>query len=105
MKPRFTTRAMLVLMTLFALFFWYHINWIQQRQAAIASGLAQPGSASNLPAPAAPGLLWMFGEPGRSFIAIEQSSGKDQIESLKALFPESHVMLYTGVSPVKALEQ
>lgn len=96
LKPRFTVRAMLVLMALFALFFWYHINWIEQRRASLARENIK--SFRNMPdeeQPSAPGMLWLFGESGYGNIAIENRDDSVDVERLQSLFPESGVMVFS----------
>jgi hypothetical protein len=94
-KPRFrySLRAMLVLMTLFALFFWYHINWIQQRRAAISyAGVTATPSSDSFHPPPAPGLLWMFGEQGYQSVSISTEDRQWEAAHLHALFPESDIV-------------
>ena len=71
LRLRFTLRAMLVVMTLFALFLWYHIDWIKQRRAALEAGWVVKYHGSTLPTPRAPGLLWLFGEQGYSYLIVD----------------------------------
>jgi len=90
-RARFTVRALLVLMTLLALFFWYHINWIQQRRTAIASGslAAFEGPGETITSP--PGLLRLFGEQGYSRVLVDVSSD-EELEPTRLLFPEAEVV-------------
>jgi len=89
-RPRYSLRALLVVMTLFALFFWYHINWIKQRRAAIASGYVTTFEGPGETPPPAPGLLWLFGEKGYNGILIEAHTD-DELEPGMSLFPEAAV--------------
>lgn len=100
LRPRFSIRALLVVMTLLALFFGYHLSWIHQRRAVLASSgygeltevqLAPPNTIV-LHAPQAPGLLWMFGEEGYSFVRIDALAGSREYQRVSALFPESTVL-------------
>jgi hypothetical protein len=94
-KPRFrySLRALLALMTLFALFFWYHINWIQRRRAATSyAGVTANPSSDSFHPPPAPGLLWMFGEQGYQSVSISSQDRQWEAEQLRALFPESDVV-------------
>lgn len=92
MKFRFTIRAILVAMALLAMWCAYSMNWIRQRRAAIDSGIAHRGTASYLPTPSAPGMLWMFGEQGYELIAVDESPSID-IDEIKGLFPEAEISL------------
>ena len=102
LQPRFSIRALLVVMTLFALFFGYHLSWIHQRRAVLASSgygeltpvqLAPPDTIV-LHTPQAPGLLWVFGEEGYSFVRIDARIESQEYQRVRALFPESTVIAY-----------
>ncbi|QDT76010.1 hypothetical protein [Lacipirellula limnantheis] len=92
---RYSLRALLVVMTLLALFFWYHIDWIKQRRASLAQeNIKSFGQSPNDAQPSAPGLLWLFGEPGYGNITVENGDGSVDVEQLQNLFPESGMMVF-----------
>ncbi len=89
-RPRFTLRALFVVMTLLCVWSAYSINWIRQRREAIAeSGAVEIGNDPNSNQ-TAPGLLFLFGERGYDTLGI----GVDPMEHytrLQSLFPEARV--------------
>ena len=83
--------------TLPAIFSWYHLDWIQQRRAVLESNAVNVSeSHDSFHRPAAPGLLWMFGEQGYQTIFINGYSNHLEAERLHALFPEGQVSWMTG---------
>lgn len=102
MKPlrlvrlRFTLRAMLVAMTLLALFLGHHLNWIHQRRDALRSGWIEDAPDPFLERePDAPALLRLFGEAGHSGIYVKDNlDGDRQVihRKAKALFPEAKLL-------------
>ena len=56
-------------MTLLALFLGYHLHWIKQRRAMIASGAIVPFPIVGVKQPRAPWMLSLFGEPGYGAIS------------------------------------
>ncbi len=77
--PRFSLRTLFIAVTVFACWLGYEFNWIHQRHRALSSGrftgdrklVTALGKGSGLPTSAtAPGLLWLFGEPGYASIGI-----------------------------------
>jgi hypothetical protein len=97
LRPRYSLRALLVVTTLLALVLLYHLDWIQQRRTILESGAVSASeSHDSLPRPAAPGLLWMFGEQGYQTIFINGDSNHEEAERLYALFPEGQVSWMTG---------
>lgn len=95
-RVRFSTRALLALMTLFALFFAYHLNWIRQRRAAIDTGLvtvrahvAQPWMQLP-PAPQPSRMLRLFGEETYAALWVHEKAGED-LAVIAALFPEANL--------------
>lgn len=92
LKPRYSLRAILVLMTLLALWCAYSMNWIRQRRAAIEDGWVIPVGGPAGEEPWAPGWLWMFGEPGYKHLWIVPAGPdiKDRFQEAALLFPESH---------------
>lgn len=96
-RPRFTLRALLIAATLPAFFSWYHLDWIQQRRAIVKSGAVNVAeSHDSFHRPAAPGLLWMFGEQGYQTISIKGDSSREEAEQLHALFPEGLICWTVG---------
>jgi hypothetical protein len=89
-------------MTLLALFFWYHWNWIHQRRAAIESGdvdvVQYPG---DIPPPA-PGLLGLFGERGYQQVYALAPTEEPELEThrrLASLFPEAEIYIEIACPP------
>ena len=116
-KLRFTIRALLVVMTLLALFLAYHLHWIRQRRIEFAASHGQTTSGENgvqsslgddwlasasksgkLPDKAQrnlPLMLRLLGD--RSYpLVIGWDSGPnsdDEYKRLQALFPEADIIL------------
>jgi hypothetical protein len=96
-------RSLFVLMTLFACWLGYQINWIRERRAIVNDlerwDVVEEGFDAP---PAAPGLLWLLGEPGYEtlFRVVLLPDGDEVPESTageitraKAVFPESNIEL------------
>ncbi|QDT72959.1 hypothetical protein [Lacipirellula limnantheis] len=98
---------MLVVMTLLALFFGYHLNWIRQRRAAIATGEVVPTfnlKQSSFP-PVAPGLLGIFGERGYNEFTVHYRDPihrEGELKRVKKLFPEAEAVFATPM-PTRSL--
>jgi hypothetical protein len=91
LRPRFSLRALLVVMTLFALALLYHLDWIRQRRELIESGEIFDVSEPSVPAP---GILGLFGEEGRAVIYAGANANETEEEverRLAALFPEAEI--------------
>lgn len=92
LKPplRFSIRAILVLMTLFAIFLWYHIDWISKRRAAFDAFVV--GDPFDEPVPA-PALLKLFGAKGykKLWVAGDAWFQESERDRLRALFPEARL--------------
>lgn len=97
-------------MTLFALFFGYHLNWIRQRRAAIKSGVVEawtnPFSDFDEPTVDPPSFLGLFGESGYSNLWLQDVT-EEQLQRASALFPEAEIV-YRGQGtendPFKGIE-
>ena len=89
LRPRYSLRALLVLMTALACFLWYHINWIQQRRAAIEDHLVFSIMFDGVGEQAAPGLLWMFGEKGHHQLVVIGLDDGPEVNRMRAIFPEA----------------
>jgi len=89
LRFRYSLRALLVLMTAFALFLGYHLNWIHQRRAAIDSGSLLAVEYSGDLSPPGPGLLWLFNERGYDTVFVPNDS-EDTLKRARALFPEAN---------------
>lgn len=103
-RPRYSLRAILVVMTAFALFLWYHINWIQQRRAAINSQMVHPyhQAKDNRATRAAPAMLGMFSEPGYFRLMVNVEEDDPEFDRIRAIFPEAQCKGYIcqgGLSP------
>lgn len=86
-------------MTLFAIFFWYHISWIKQRRAALESGEIFTVSGQRV---SAPFLLSLCGEAGYEQVyslapSEEQIAAKES--RLSALFPEAEIYVDAACPP------
>lgn len=79
---------MLMAMTLVAVFFWYHISWINQRRHLLANGSLSAISDHRTPPPAP---LKFFGENGYSKLWVHSDLWHSEVERerLRSLFPES----------------
>lgn len=107
-------RALLALMTLHAIFFAYHLNWMQQRryereayQRFVAQheadrdfmfrmALYDHSAVTTLASDGLPPMLKLLGEPAQPCIEKnwdDRASWKAEYDRLKALFPEAVVVL------------
>jgi hypothetical protein len=96
-KLRFSIRAILVMMTLLAILCgWcgYSMNWIRQRREFIDSDLMNGRGDYTR----APGLLFLFGEPGYGQLHVDLEDGDPEIERIRAIFPEAECIGYTVMS-------
>jgi hypothetical protein len=103
---QFSSGAMLLAVTVLAVFIAYHVNWIRQRRGYETQdyllNIAGPGHGPDIAVPA-PGLLWLFGENGhfavnmtfhsedghlQSGLAAEE---EEEVAKAKRLFPEAHI--------------
>jgi hypothetical protein len=112
---RFSLRTMFVVVTLVGCWLGYELHWLRQRRAFIAhetairdaqkewwSTIALTAAPGKSP-PWAPGGLWLFGEPGYSFVYFISDSGtppesrtltandRDRLATARRLFPEATV--------------
>ena len=86
---RFTIRALLVLMTLLAIWLGYSMNWIRQRRQLIESGVVTPYIPSNGAHTVTPGWLGILGERGYTHLMIDVPHGNAEFHRIQALFPEA----------------
>ncbi|WP_428304034.1 hypothetical protein [Lacipirellula sp.] len=93
-KLRFSIRAMLVVMTLLALWCGYGMNWIRQRREFMDSDI-MTGIGGHT---RAPGLLFLLGERGYSILHVDFEEGDPKIGRIQALFPEAECMGYETIS-------
>lgn len=97
LRPRYSLRALLAVMTLLAAWCGYSVDWIRQRDAAldvehIDVGMVSVTEWMNGP-PAAPGMLWLFGEEGYLRICFDINEGWEQEQRrLASLFPEAEIV-------------
>lgn len=94
---------MLVAMTLLALFFGYHLNWVRQRRAARESEFVTDISKNEWQAPR---LLSILGERGHQallFSPTHDMTGEDRTR-LRALFPEAYFMFATPVEGAQTVD-
>lgn len=64
---------------------------MQQRRAAFKTGWVMRGDSSQRHIPAAPGLLWLFGEKGHWCIVIANTPSNEELGIVQALFSEAKV--------------
>lgn len=91
LRPRYSLRALLVVMTLLAIVMLYHLDWIRQRRELIESG--EIDAISDTPV-RAPGMLALFGEAGHAVISCGANADETEEEverRLAALFPEAEI--------------
>jgi hypothetical protein len=101
---QFSLATMFVVVTVFAVFVAYHVNWIHQRHELLASerddfGLWPPQMVEMKEA-RPPSLLWIFGEPGYNVVEVivndspEDAITESELDTLRhaqRLFPESEI--------------
>lgn len=80
---------MLVLMTLFALFLGYHLNWIHQRRELIKSGVVTIDTGLGGEA-SPPVMLGLFGEPAYRQLIVDVRADSPEFRHIKGLFPEAN---------------
>jgi len=97
---RYSLRTLFLLVAVLAAFLAYHLQWIRSRQQRIND----PGLLFVAEDPSvvvgAPGMLWMFGEPGRALIEVEvqgpslaelSDADLQKGRDLRRLFPEAEI--------------
>jgi hypothetical protein len=97
LRPRFSLRFLLVLITLLCLWCGYSVNWMRQRHEALDADDVDVGVMSVTEfmhgAPQAPGMLWLFGEEGYVRICVAESVEWEPVQQrLAALFPEAEIV-------------
>ena len=91
LRPRYSLRAILVVMTLLAVVMLYHLDWIRQRRELIESGEVFSDSKSPV---RAPGILGLFGVAGYAEIFGGASADETEVQvgqRLAKLFPEAEI--------------
>jgi hypothetical protein len=92
LRPRFTLRAVLVVMTLACLWCGYSLNWIRQRHVIFKEGLSPRGSFAEDTLTPAPAFLWLFGEQGVTRIVVDTSLiSESERQRVRRLFPEAEI--------------
>jgi hypothetical protein len=99
---KFSLRTLLVAVAIFPCWLAYEVHWIHQRHRVLTSGRFTTESPAGAPvAVQAPGLLWLFGEPGYESIWFTVPKGevrddmelspseKAEFERVSRLFPEA----------------
>jgi hypothetical protein len=84
---QFGLRTLFVAVTIVAIFVGYHVNWIRQRRIALEA----LGISINAKDRKAPGLLWLFGEPGHDLLFINDNDPEHK-RRVERLFPEAEVL-------------
>ena len=108
-KPRwfrFSLRTLFVVVTLFGVWLAIQVKWIRDRReflkATPETRYVFTVSRGALPwrsQPAAPGLLWLFGEPGVNYLSIEAEAGQPFADEARRLFPEAEILDKTRPIP------
>jgi hypothetical protein len=90
---RFSLRTFLLAVTVLGSWLGYQLNWIRERHAAFQDRRLQVARLSPPAyAPAAPQLLWLFGESGITGVYLmDPELTADDLRRLKSLFPEACV--------------
>lgn len=103
---RFNLRSLFIVLTMAGCFCWlsYQLNWIKQRHAVLGTGVRGPlcydvDYLSLTASARAPGILWLFGEPGCSMLIVKfngpNKNGRltlgqeEEFQRIKQLFPEA----------------
>jgi hypothetical protein len=104
---RYSLRTLFVLITVFACWLGYELNWIRQRHAVLITGnwrayetVHDPFEDTHGQTVRAPGLLWFFGEPGYASLMKLRAGPvankeKAELDRVKVLFPEAHIALFS----------
>jgi hypothetical protein len=105
---RWSLQTMFVVVTAFACWLGYELNWIKQRHELLTKHQAyftevgiDLSQAGPTPAPRAPGLLWLFGERGHAEVDLLFLIDKEEdrtppeafpdVRLAKRLFPEAEI--------------
>jgi hypothetical protein len=116
---QFSLGTLFVVVTLFAAFLAYNINWIRQRQEALAhiaaGSYVTAGTLTDIrsepsqrlleknpttaPDIKSPWSIRLFGEPGVASIVVYGPDGSSAAENLRRLFPEASVSTYESPPP------
>jgi hypothetical protein len=95
---RFSLRTMLVLVTLVCVvcgYLGWALNWKRQRNVVLMQlPLAEIGDISD-----APLLLRLFGVDGVKYVLVSKSVLKQDLDRMRALFPEAEVQKSQFVHP------
>jgi len=107
---QFGLRSMFVVVTLVAIFVTYHVNWIHQRHQLSVDGKHLVGTNVGNEV-RAPGLLWLFGEPGYASVqvAVEGANLAALTDAdlqagfnARRLFPEADISAYHFLQAVES---
>jgi hypothetical protein len=88
LRPRFTLRALLVVMALLCFWLWRQMEWIAERHRQFETMAVRDRSKQPI---AAPRLLSLFGEMGHEklWVTADAWNAKADRDKLRSLFPES----------------
>lgn len=101
LRLRFSLRTVFIVVTLIAIVIGKQVDWIKRRHSFLAEGRAEPGFTwPSDKHPAAPGLLWLWGEHGHkslwlNFWDSDGESLKQEIEIAQHLFPEAEIEIWS----------
>ena len=104
---RFSLRTLFVVMTVFACWLGYEINWIRQRHIVVGDTQVQTAryylgvwidsktrqSHSRRIYSVAPWPLNWLGEPGYWGVALKQGTSDDEVARVRRLFPEAEAVV------------
>lgn len=108
---RFGLRTMFVVVTVLACWLGYELSWVRQRRAVLPGAMKSRSMSSRTGRPEkrpAPGLLWLFGEPGYVDVIVRfpyrvggelTPAEESKLEHTEALFPEADVSYYIEPPP------
>ncbi len=91
---RFSLQGLFAVMTIAAIFLGYHVHWIRERHKVLDSVDSEIYTEAFRYSKRAPGLLWMFGEVGRSWVYVSCETDAEwelQRKRTAQLFPEAEI--------------
>ncbi len=125
----FTLRTLFVVVTAFACWLGYELNWVRQRRAIVSRADIRASEDGYLePPPVAPRFLGLFGEHayhGITIVIVDQQrlepngvwamvmaddkrltqQERDEMEGISRLFPEATICAWITLSPLPKTSQ